>query len=322
MAFVVVLHLSPKHESNCRRDAAACRPAMPVTQVNGRMPIERDHVYVIPPTHDLSMVDGYLRAGRGGAAARPARRRSTCSSARWPRRIASAPSASCCRAPAPTARSASARIKEHGGIVVRAVARRRRVRRHAAQPRSPPAWSTSCCRWPRFRQRLVELWRNARRIEIRRRRRQRRRRTRRSRRRRRRAAEEALRDIMTTLRARTGHDFSNYKRATVLRRHRAPPAGQRPAGPAGVPRASCRRSRTRPKALLKDLLISVTNFFRDREAFEALEREVICRSCSSATADAEPAARLGGRLRHRRGGLFDGDAAVRRAAAQPPRPAR
>jgi two-component system CheB/CheR fusion protein len=29
------------------------------------------------------------------------------------------------------------------------------------------------------------------------------------------------------------------------------------------------------RGLLKDLLISVTNFFRDREAFEALEREVI-----------------------------------------------
>lgn len=28
-------------------------------------------------------------------------------------------------------------------------------------------------------------------------------------------------------------------------------------------------------ALLDDMLISVTNFFRDREAFEALERDVI-----------------------------------------------
>ena len=31
-------------------------------------------------------------------------------------------------------------------------------------------------------------------------------------------AEEALRDILAILRARTGHDFRNYKRATVLRR--------------------------------------------------------------------------------------------------------
>src|SRR5262249_21014599 len=32
-----------------------------------------------------------------------------------------------------------------------------------------------------------------------------------------------------------------------------------------------------PQALLRDLLISVTNFFRDREAFEALEQRVIPR---------------------------------------------
>ena len=43
MAFVVVLHLSPTHESN----ASAIfqnSTRMPVTQVHGRMAIERNHV--------------------------------------------------------------------------------------------------------------------------------------------------------------------------------------------------------------------------------------------------------------------------------------
>jgi two-component system CheB/CheR fusion protein len=33
------------------------------------------------------------------------------------------------------------------------------------------------------------------------------------------------------------------------------------------------------KALLGDMLIGVTNFFRDREAFDAIEREIVP-SCS------------------------------------------
>ena len=59
MAFVIVLHLSPRHESNA---AAILQTAtrMPVAQVQGRVRIERDHVYVIPPTHDLAMIDGAL----------------------------------------------------------------------------------------------------------------------------------------------------------------------------------------------------------------------------------------------------------------------
>ena len=56
-----------------------------------------------------------------------------------------------------------------------------------------------------------------------------------------RRAEDALHDIMVTLRARTGHDFRHYKRATVLRRLERRHAGQRAARPAGLPRAACAR---------------------------------------------------------------------------------
>src|SRR5262245_29926002 len=52
MAFVIVLHLSPKHESTIDRLLQAATK-MPVRQVQERVRIERNHVYVIPPTYQL-----------------------------------------------------------------------------------------------------------------------------------------------------------------------------------------------------------------------------------------------------------------------------
>jgi two-component system, chemotaxis family, CheB/CheR fusion protein len=88
--------------------------------------------------------------------------------------------------------------------------------------------------------------------------------------------EHALREILSKLRARTGHDFSSYKRGTVLRRiDRRMAIRQLPdlqAYAHGIEEFPDEAS-----ALLKDLLISVTNFFRDREAFERLEVAIVPR---------------------------------------------
>lgn len=59
MAFVVVMHLSPKHESTADELLARCT-RMPVTQVHSRVPIERNNVYVISPSSELRMDDGHL----------------------------------------------------------------------------------------------------------------------------------------------------------------------------------------------------------------------------------------------------------------------
>src|SRR4051794_36316520 len=60
MAFVIVLHLSPKYES--RADDVLQRvTSMPVRQVREPTRIEKNSVYLISPSNDLSMVDGYLR---------------------------------------------------------------------------------------------------------------------------------------------------------------------------------------------------------------------------------------------------------------------
>jgi two-component system CheB/CheR fusion protein len=86
--------------------------------------------------------------------------------------------------------------------------------------------------------------------------------------------EAAIRDILTQLRIRTGHDFSNYKRATVMRRI-ARRMGVHELLELSEYAHFMHEYPQEANALLKDLLISVTNFFRDAEAFAALEREVI-----------------------------------------------
>jgi hypothetical protein len=86
--------------------------------------------------------------------------------------------------------------------------------------------------------------------------------------------EEALRDIFKLLRSHTGHDFSHYKRITVLR-HIARRLQVNQLRQLTAYRDFMRTDPPEAQALLKDLLISVTNFCRDRNAFEALEREVL-----------------------------------------------
>lgn len=87
-------------------------------------------------------------------------------------------------------------------------------------------------------------------------------------------AEKALMEIFTQLRVRTGHDFTNYKRATVLRRLERRINVRELSGLQPYARF-IKENQEEANLLLKDLLISVTNFFRDKEAFEKLETEII-----------------------------------------------
>ncbi|MFC5497202.1 CheR family methyltransferase [Caenimonas terrae] len=82
--------------------------------------------------------------------------------------------------------------------------------------------------------------------------------------------EAALRDVLNFLRTRTGRDFSYYKRATVVRRIARRMQVNGVSDLAGY--LNCLRVQPgEAAALLQDLLISVTNFFRDGECFEALD---------------------------------------------------
>ena len=60
MAFVVVLHLAPTHDSVL--DSVLQRvTAMPVLQAEDGQRIQLNHVYVIPPGKHLTLLDGHLR---------------------------------------------------------------------------------------------------------------------------------------------------------------------------------------------------------------------------------------------------------------------
>ncbi len=85
--------------------------------------------------------------------------------------------------------------------------------------------------------------------------------------------EAMLRDVLAYLRTRTGYDFSYYKRATILRRIGRRMLVNGTSELAGY--LDCLRTRAgEAGALLQDVLISVTNFFRDRDAFDALEQQI------------------------------------------------
>lgn len=80
--------------------------------------------------------------------------------------------------------------------------------------------------------------------------------------------------ICDILRSSTGHDFSGYKDKTFFRRVQR---RMQATGIAGLPAylALLRDDADEAGRLFHDLLISVTGFFRDAEAFEALETQVM-----------------------------------------------
>ena len=60
MAFVLIQHLDPKHQS-LMADLLATHTSLKVLQAEHGMPVERDHVYLIPPGRYLAIEDGSLR---------------------------------------------------------------------------------------------------------------------------------------------------------------------------------------------------------------------------------------------------------------------
>ena len=87
-------------------------------------------------------------------------------------------------------------------------------------------------------------------------------------------AEAAMKKIFILLRAQTGHDFSQYKPSTIHRRiERRMAVHQIKMMDAYV--RYLQQTSAEVEALFRDLLIGVTSFFRDPEAFQALEEQVI-----------------------------------------------
>jgi two-component system CheB/CheR fusion protein len=87
-------------------------------------------------------------------------------------------------------------------------------------------------------------------------------------------AEGALKKIFILLRAQTGHDFSQYKQNTIIRRVERRMAVHQIERLDGYVRY-LQQNPVEVKALFRDLLIGVTNFFRDPEAFAVLQEQVV-----------------------------------------------
>jgi two-component system CheB/CheR fusion protein len=81
--------------------------------------------------------------------------------------------------------------------------------------------------------------------------------------------EEAYKELLTVLRLRKGVDFNNYRQSTVKRRIARRMALNKIERPFEY-LAFLRESKNEQDALYNDMLISVTNFFRDRKFFELL----------------------------------------------------
>ena len=87
-------------------------------------------------------------------------------------------------------------------------------------------------------------------------------------------AEDAMKNIFSLLRIQIGHDFSHYKKNTIIRR-----MGRR-MNVKNIKSVDdyanyLEQNPEETKALFYDLLIGVTSFFRNPIAFEALQKKVI-----------------------------------------------
>jgi two-component system CheB/CheR fusion protein len=281
MAFVVILHLSSEHTSHAA-EILQRSTAMPVLQVTTATGIQKNHVYVIAPGKELWMADGYLRVGE-----REAQSGATLTIDRFFRTLADAHSTRAIGIVLSGTGSDGAaglsRVKESGGITI---AQEPNDAEYGEMPQHAITTGQVDIVLPvaEMPQRLLELWSNAQKIHLpatdhpefveeppeepRR------------------GSERALQDILMHLRVRTGHDFRHYKRATILRRI------ERRLQVNGVRNLEAYRNLLRAKpdetsALLADMLIGVTQFFRDRDAFDTLQREIIPSLLRSASGETQ-----------------------------------
>ncbi|MEI7636635.1 MAG: chemotaxis protein CheB [Syntrophus sp. (in: bacteria)] len=97
--------------------------------------------------------------------------------------------------------------------------------------------------------------------------------------------ENAMKKIFILLRAQTSHDFSQYKPSTIHRRIERRMAVHQIETMDGYVKY-LQQAPTEVEALFRDLLIGVTNFFRDPEAFKAIEEQVIPKIFAGKSTDA------------------------------------
>ncbi|CAN5542892.1 hypothetical protein BH18ACI1_BH18ACI1_00490 [soil metagenome] len=271
MAYVVILHLSPEHDS-LLAEILQQSASIPVTQVQEeKVKVVPNHVYVIPPNKSLKMNDGHLALSD---VTRIEERRAPIDI--FFRTLAESHES---RAAVVILSGTGAdgsmgmkRVKEKGGVVF---VQDPNEAEYTDMPRNSLATGLVDFVLPAAEMpaRIIGYRENLGKVTISP-----------ELRGRPETDERALRDIFTQLRIRTGHDFSNYKRATVLRRIERRVNVHELKSIQDYSRL-LHEQPSEASALLRDLLISVTNFFRDSETFNQFERRIIARLFENKTAN-------------------------------------
>lgn len=271
MALVVILHLPPDRHSSADR-VLQCATALPVVQVAHTLPILPNHVYVIPPDRSLTMQAGQLMLGElvrtpGDRTAIDVFFRALALAHRENAVgvVLSGMGAD--------GTAGLACIREQGGVTI---AQLPADAEESAMPQAAIDAGLADFVLPaaQIPARLVALRRAGDAIRLRAR-----------------AGlrhapagtapfdmgpepDRVLEKILALLHAGTGHDFRQYKRATLLRRLER---RLQVCGLVDLPGycSVLERDPGEVRALLKDLLIGVTRFFRDPDAFAVLERTVV-----------------------------------------------
>jgi two-component system, chemotaxis family, CheB/CheR fusion protein len=260
MAFVIVTHLAPDHESHLAEILQAST-VMQVRQVTETAPLEPNHVYVIPPNCNLSSIDTQLHL-------EPLEedRRMRAPIDHFFRTLAMNHQANAiCVVLSGTGADGSIgleHVKEMGGLTLaqdpteaeydsmpqNAIATRQvdlvlRAEEMASKIVGYVQLSAKLP-IPDDGERLAQEF------------------------------QETIQKILAQVRVQTGHDFTRYKPATVMRRiqHRMQILHLENFDDYLT---VVRSQQAEAHSLYNDFLITVTNFFRDKASFEKLEQEVI-----------------------------------------------
>ena len=261
MAFILVQHLDPTHAS-LLVDLLTSPTRLAVRQAADGMPIERDHLYIIPPGHYLAVERGLLRLSQPEARY----------GARLPfnfllNSLASELGArAICIVLSGTGADGSLglkAVKDDGGLVI---AQDPAEAGYDGMPRSAIATGAVdlVLRLAKIPEALVNFSRGKSMVPNK------------APPSSRHASQDWLGQIIEMLRTKTAHDFTKYKAGTLRRRieRRMALAGLDIAdGDAYL--AKLRADHAELELLARDLLINVTSFFRDPKVFARLSEKII-----------------------------------------------
>jgi len=254
LAYVVILHLAPEHPSAMADILGACT-SMPVHQVDDTPELRPNCVYVIPPDREL-VIEGDSITAREFS--EPRGKRAPIDM--FFRSVAQARGdgmAVVLTGAGADGSNGLRAIQEAGGVVF---VQDPNEAEFPAMPQNAIATGVASFVAPihRLAERITEVAHSKQAV---------------------RSLDEGgaandLRKIMGFLRARTGHDFSNYKRATVMRRVLRRMQVCRVTDMTKYA-TLVKETPGEAQELFGDLLISVTHFFRDEACFDALAKRVI-----------------------------------------------